>query len=214
MRKPFFEKLRSILFPRGLVCISCGEEAVTDGIGFCENCAMKLEPFNSAPPLESVDGYCASFVYNEASSGPVKRLKYNNARYLSRNLAETIRLPGEWEIDRVAPVPLHYKREGKRGYNQCLLVAKHLCRRTGLALGDGLLIKVKDTAQQARLSEAGRKRNLKNAFSASDEVKGLKILLLDDVRTSGATLTECAKTLKKAGAEKVYAYTICFAKPR
>jgi ComF family protein len=214
MSKGFFDNLKRILFPRGLVCISCGAEAVTDEYGFCSSCAAELEPFNSAPPLDSVDGYSASFIYGEASSAAVKRLKYNGARYIARQLAATVRLPEEWDADCVVPVPLHYKRENKRGYNQSALIAKHLCKMTGLEPRFDILVKTKNTEQQARLSEAGRRRNLKNSFSASSEAAGRRILLLDDVRTTGTTLSECANTLKKAGAEKVYAYTICFAKPK
>ncbi|MCR5808424.1 MAG: ComF family protein, partial [Clostridiales bacterium] len=138
---------------------------------------------------------------------------YNGAKYEAKILARFIDIPSVWKIDAVVPVPLHCKRIKKRGFNQSELIAKHLCENKGLKLDTSLLIRGVDTKQQARMTEAGRKRNVKGAFIADDRCRGASVLLLDDVCTTGATLSECAKELKKHGCEKVYAVTVCFVKP-
>ena len=214
MLKDVFSSIIDALFPSKLKCVSCGREAVTDERGLCVDCVMGLEGFISAPPLDNIKDYTAAYIYNEVTSRPVKRLKYNGSKYLSEFLADSISLPEDWNIDAVVPVPLYYKREFKRGFNQSELIAKRLCKRTGLPFKPELLIKRKDTKQQAKLSEAGRRRNLKAAFIADASCKGMNLLIVDDVRTTGATLSECAKELKRLGANDIYAATVCFAKPR
>ena len=201
------------LFPPRGACFSCGREAVLLEDGLCEDCHSGIETFNSAPTLDSVDGYSAAFVYNDVSGRMVKKLKYGGKKYVAKQLASFVSIPDSWHIDAVVPVPLHRKRVWKRGFNQSELIAKHICSANGLDLEPSLLKRVRDTAQQTRMTEAGRKRNVRNAFSADERVKGLDILLVDDVRTTGATLSECASTLKKKGCGKVFAVTVCFAKP-
>lgn len=211
--KNLLNSIRDAIFPEGLKCVSCGREAVIQDNGFCIDCLMGIETFNSAPPLEGIKAYTAAYIYNDVSSRAVKKLKYNGAKYEAKYLAGAIDIPEDWHIDAVVPVPLYYRREWKRGFNQSLLIAKALCAGKGLKLDPSLLIRSKDTKQQARLTEAGRKRNLKSAFIADDNCRGIDILLIDDVRTTGATLSECAKELKRKGANEVYAATVCFAKP-
>lgn len=199
------------LFPKNVSCVSCGREAVTDKDGFCEDCRAGLELFNAAEPPKHTDGYVSAYVYNDVSSRMIKRLKYSGARYLAEPLADAIKIPSEWRFDAVIPVPLYYRRENKRGYNQSELIAKRLCVRIGAVLDKDLLIRTRDTGQQTRLTEAGRKRNVKGAFAADESVKGKSFLIIDDVRTTGATLSECAAELKRFGAERVYTATVCCA---
>lgn len=204
------EALLDVLYPKRLACACCGREAAVNEDSLCEDCASGLERFNSAPALAGVEGYTSGLVYNDVSGGMVKQLKYAGRLYLAPVLAEYIDLPKSWKIDAVIPVPLHRSRLRQRGYNQSELIAKALCKRCGLALEPGLLARVSDTASQAGLSGAARKRNLRNAFSADEGCKGLSVLLIDDVRTTGATLAECAAELKRAGCSKVYAATVCY----
>lgn len=199
------------LFPENAVCISCGRETAADSDGFCADCRSGLEVFNAAEPPKHVDGYAAAYVYNDVSSRMIKRLKYNNARYLAKPLADALSIPEGWTFDAVVPVPLYYRRERKRGFNQSEIIAKRLSERIGVELDAGLLIRTRNTGQQTRLTEAGRKRNVKGAFASDDSAAGKSLLLVDDVRTTGATLSECAAELKKHGASKVYAITVCCA---
>lgn len=207
----FAQRLLSILFPEKLVCLSCGREAAVNEEGFCAECAMGLEVFNSAPPLEGTDGFTAAYIYNDVSGRAVRRLKYNGRKFLAKPLSEKLSIPGEWHIDAVVPVPLHYKRERERGFNQSGLIARHLAQRLGTRFAPELLTRVKHTARQTDLTVAGRRRNVKDAFEADRACAGLSVLLIDDVRTTGSTLSACAEALKRKGCEKVYAAAVCFA---
>ena len=206
--------LLDTLFPERVACISCGREAVVDEGCLCADCREGIELFVSAPPPGHTDGYFAAYLYNDVSARMVKRLKYNGALWVAGPLADALRVPDDWEIDIVVPVPLHYRRQLKRGFNQSELIARLLCEREDLKLAAGALIKNRSTESQARLSDAGRKRNLKWAFTADDSVRGKRILLIDDVRTTGSTISACAEELKKHGAEKVFALTVCCARRR
>ena len=111
-------------------------------------------------------------------------------------------------VDAVVPVPLHPKKQRARGYNQSLLLAQHFCKQTGLALGPDWVKRHKDTLPQAQLNRRERLENMSGAFVALPLVKGKRILLIDDVATTGATLEGCAVALKQAGAKQVMAFTL------
>jgi ComF family protein len=117
--------------------------------------------------------------------------------------------------DVVVPVPLHPKRLRERGFNQSGLLAKEFSRRHGLPVSFDLLIRKKWTEPQTRLNRKERLENVKGAFGLRDAsaVPGRRILLIDDVFTTGTTLSECARTLKKGGASEVYVLTVTRALP-
>ena len=106
-------------------------------------------------------------------------------------------------------MPSARKRLAQRGYDVPLLLARHLARAAGMPLCAGLLQKVRETPPQAQLSGEERRRNLKGAFRAHTPgaVRSRAFLLVDDVFTTGSTMEECARALKKAGAARVYALT-------
>ena len=103
---------------------------------------------------------------------------------------------------------VHEKEEKERGYNQSELLAKEVGLRTGLSVFDNLK-KVKETDRQKKLTAKERRENLKGVFDVvrADEIKGKNVLVIDDVYTTGATINECARVLKRAGARKVYSIT-------
>jgi ComF family protein len=106
--------------------------------------------------------------------------------------------------DLILPVPLFWLKQLQRGYNQSQLLVQAIHRECGIPVGD-LLIRRKNTKTQTRLSETRRKENVRDAFRIkNDGVAAKKILLVDDVMTTGATIRECARILKAAGAERVY----------
>jgi len=109
----------------------------------------------------------------------------------------------------MVPVPVSPGRLAERGYNQSLLLAKELGKITGMAVLENILIKTRETAQQAKLNRAARENNLLDSFCLPfpQRVKRAHVLLIDDVATTGATLEACARTLKKAGALRVAALT-------
>jgi len=108
------------------------------------------------------------------------------------------------QIDSVVPVPLHAQRLAERGYNQSALLAGAFARRMDLKMAEGWLIRSRQTRSQVGLSALDRRRNVANAFTAAAVVQGKRLLLVDDVFTTGATLTACAQTLRRAGAAAVY----------
>lgn len=112
--------------------------------------------------------------------------------------------------DWVVPVPLHPFRVWWRGFNQSELLARPISEKLGIRYGNGLLRRVRNDPKQVGLSGRRRWENVRGAFAASNPavVKGKTILLVDDVMTTGATLSECARVLKRAGAEKVYGLTL------
>lgn len=123
--------------------------------------------------------------------------------------------PSSPSADVIAPVPLSPERLRHREYNQSLLLAAHLSRSMNLPLSYGNLIRVKDTEAQTTLTRAARLRNLRRAFHVvrPEQFEGRRVFLVDDVMTTGTTLNECAKTLRKAGAGDVYALALARAVP-
>ncbi len=108
-----------------------------------------------------------------------------------------------------AAVPLHRRRLARRGFNQSLFLAKHAALSLDIPLNLDGLIRIRYTRPQVELSSAEREENVKGAFGVEgQEFEGRRVLLVDDVYTTGATVRECAKVLKKAGAEKVYVLTV------
>ena len=110
----------------------------------------------------------------------------------------------------LVPVPLHRARFKERGFNQSEEIAKELSESLNLAFYNDVLIKIKPTLAQVGLSSEQRKENIKGTFicQKADRIKGEKILLVDDVYTTGATMEECAEILKKAGASQVWGIAI------
>ncbi len=109
----------------------------------------------------------------------------------------------------LVPIPLHWHKENIRGFNQSVLFGKALAKKTGLSLKEDTLIKRKPTVSQTTLGSKERKENVRGIFKLKKPVRGLSIVLVDDVWTTGATMTEAAGVLKKAGAKNIWGLTIC-----
>lgn len=109
----------------------------------------------------------------------------------------------------LVPLPLHKKRERTRGFNQAELIARHFGRRIGLGVNTDILRKMKPTVPQVELLSHERKENVKDAFSVfyPEKIREKTVILIDDVKTTGATIEEAARMLKKAGARRIWAVT-------
>ena len=115
-----------------------------------------------------------------------------------------------WQPDALIPVPLHKSRMRKRGFNQAALVAERMGERLGIPVEEKLLIRVKKTNPQKELNDSARRENLKNAFQlCGNDVKLKRVVLIDDIYTTGSTLDAAAAALLAAGVEKVYFLSIC-----
>jgi ComF family protein len=127
-------------------------------------------------------------------------------RPLARVLGElTARaIPREHRFDLIVPMPLHWRKRWSRGYNQSELLAKEIARRWGVPVAN-IVQRVKATAPQAGLSNSKRRLNVRAAFRIrkGSNIKGLRVLLIDDVVTTGSTASACASVLKRAGASHV-----------
>ena len=154
-------------------------------------------------------------IYNQALSEAVLLLKYEQvtamADWFGARLAEMIAAGGpEWRADVVVPVPLHRDRRRERGYNQAELIARPVARQLKLPLESKLLIRVKPRPPQLVLSRSEHWASVRGAYATRDGMKidKLRILMVDDVLTTGATLDACSRALKKAGASAVVGLTV------
>ena len=199
------------IYPNNVVCAVCGSEAHTDNHGLCDECASLIKTAGIVGCTEYIDSIYCAIHYTKHIAAAVHNYKYNDARYLSKFFASLIELPEEWHPDAVVPIPLHPKKLCKRGYNQSELIARELCERYGLVLDESLVIRKKNTKSQRELDKTQRVENMKGAFSAAKAATGKRILILDDVYTTGSTMNECAKVLKANGALAVYGTAVCLA---
>ena len=208
-----------LVFP--LSCLGCKRE----GAVICENCAAGLKRLEKpycercAQPgssrycgwcLESplvVDTIRAPFIFEGPVREGVHRLKYRGQRAVAASLA---RLMAEYAarsavtVDLATPVPMHPSRLRKRGYNHSYLLAQQLGKILGLPVEERLLSRVKDSPPQVEArSREERQSNVAGSFRCQRSVDGLTVLLVDDVATTGSTLSECAAALKSGGAKSV-----------
>jgi ComF family protein len=189
------------------LCTLCG--IPFSGAGGDHRCGTCL----SHPP--HFDSAGARFLYEGPLRDLIHSFKYNRLVHLRRPLAllalEGISAFGpDWEPHVIVPVPLHRSRLRQRGFNQAILLGRVLSRRLSLPLLPDALVRTRRTEPQIELSAAERRLNVKGAFSVSKPglIAGKRVLLLDDVMTTGSTMDECARELKKAGAIAVFAVTI------
>jgi ComF family protein len=207
---------------REYLCDDCGGKLSRIVAPFCQTCS---EPFSGA-----IDGYftCANCAHRTLefqsavaayrSRGIVRRVvhdfKYGRQVYLRHLVGAWLNTAFEDErlrgvsFDLLVPVPLHPARERERGFNQAALLAEIVGKSRGLACRP-VLERTRYTTTQTAFDRAERMENLHNAFRLRKkmDVRELRVLLIDDVLTTGATLSECARVLKKAGASVVYAAT-------
>ena len=190
-------------------CRLCGDpvHGRIDRVYDCSTCRRRRPPFVMAR---------SALRYREPANRLVHGFKYGAMTCLAADLAVYLRacVSTHWQdlaIDAVTYVPLHATRERERGYNQAALLARDLAASLdGLPLLRRALVRVRPTSTQTNLSAAQRRANVHNAFRARnpDWLAGRRILLVDDVMTTGATVTECSRVLKEAGAVEVSVVTV------
>jgi len=150
-----------------------------------------------------LDGAFVIVHYNKLAKQIMKDIKYNLFFSIAEDVAEMMKQKFDKidiKADLIVPIPLHKKRLWKRGFNQAELLSKRISLKP-----DKVLVRAKNTITQVGLDKKQRLVNLKEAFVVNRDVKGKKILLVDDVMTTGTTFEECAMVLKASGAEAVYA---------
>lgn len=176
---------------------------------FCPNCLYKIEKYphileNPSPSLRRVYFACD---YTEIISKLVHCYKYKYIPEISQPLAKIMSyaLPSDEKFDCLVFVPLHKKKELLRSFNQTYLLAKYISKITNIPIIKGTLQRKKKTEIQAQLNKKQRLENVKNAFICANKnaVKNKRLLLIDDIYTTGSTLEACAKCLKQAGAKHI-----------
>ncbi len=146
-------------------------------------------------------------LYESSLRHAIHQFKFNGKVGLDRSLGMLLEraISSELRFDLVVPVPLQKKRLQQRSYNQALLLAREVARIRKLPLNNNLLVKVHETESQQGLSAGERVKNLCGAFQLQGKLSGQKILLIDDVMTTGATIATCSQVLIEGGAAEVYA---------
>lgn len=205
----FFALAGGLLAPER--CAAC-DEHVRAGRVFCSDCAA------TTLSVASQDESCAgAFLYGGAIARSITRFKYEGRSDLARPLSALLRrvapLVREARIEVVIPVPLHPLRLAERGYNQAALLAGPLAQDLGASFAPLGLRRTRDTAQQATLARAERLTNVEGVFAVRDRraIEGRRVLLVDDVRTTGATLRECKRVIATSGARHVAAVVLAIA---
>ena len=218
----FFNTILDIIFPTK--CLSCGQT----GTDLCLTCLLE------SPPAENENANWIFSIYNYHHP-PIKKalqlFKYKNKKRLANIFAEVVYEKILEELSELSvmenfreplliPIPLSPKRYHERGYNQAQLICEELVKINNLRkmidwrLENNILIKPKETEHQARIKDRNiRLKNIIDSFAiknteSANLIKNKNIILIDDVTTTGATLTEARKILKQAGARKVIAFTV------
>ncbi len=184
------------------LCVKCGRPLTLEQR--CSNCYnWQME----------IDGIRSPFRFEGIVRQAIHKFKYNNFKALGLTLSHL--LAGYLEArplpkEVLVPVPLHSHRLRERGYNQSSLLAQELGKLTAIPVVEGSLVRFKDTPSQARSATAeSRRSNVAEAFACRDQrLQGERVLLIDDVCTTGATLNSCAIALKRVGATSVWGLTL------
>ena len=187
-------------------CKKCGKQLENEQQEYCGDCGRKVHYFAQGK---------AVFSYRAGMKLSMYRFKYSNKReYADFFAEEAVKQYGTWMerrgIEVIVPVPMYAAKRRSRGYNQAEVFAKALGREIAVPVEKNLVKRVKNTIPQKSLNDRQRKDNLKGAFQVrTNIVKYSKILLVDDIYTTGATVDAITAVLKKAGAKEVYFLSIC-----
>jgi len=205
-------------------CLLCGAESGPELL--CAACIGELPALpESCPqcalpsPAAAVCGSCinrsphfdatlALWRYEFPCDGLVQALKYGAQLALAGFFARSLASRPLPEVDVVLPMPLHAKRLAERGFNQALEIARGLARYRGTPIEPRGVLRVKNTPPQTELPYEDRAKNVRGAFRCELDLSGASVAVLDDVMTTGATLNELARVLKRAGARRVENFVI------
>ncbi len=224
----------NILYPRRCpLCLDILEDERRQACPACERAARPIQGprcFMCSAPVVDGEEYCGAcrkhphvfdaqvsvFAYSDMWKASLERYKFHGAREfapfyarcMARNAWPYIR---RWQPDLMLPIPLHKKKERERGFNQSALLCREMSGLLEIPFKEGCLVKTRATRAQKKLDARERRENLKGAFSVTERLDGGRILLIDDVFTTGSTLDAAAACLKENGASAVFALTLCMA---
>lgn len=212
------KSLNELFFPMNNTCLMCKERNTEVHNFICKTCYNNLEIVHARISIDSpyIEKLYYSLVYNRFIRDIIRHYKFNGRNYLYRPLGQIILstyYKMNIEIDRVAFVPMHRKKEALRGYNQAELLAKYISKKLDKPLIKDL-IKIKSTGEQSHSNKLERIENLRNSFKIKNKrsINGLRILLIDDIITTGGTMNECSRVLNQAEAKEVIGLAITSSK--
>ena len=217
----YIKSIHNLLFPTNNLCYLCKEttELINDYI--CDDCFSRLEIIHREIKLDAPfinTGYY-TLIYNRYMRKIIGDYKFNGKSYLYKPLAELmLRTIKEKKIiesvDLILYMPAHRRKEAKRGYNQSELLATYIGKQLNIEVSHNNLIKIRHTKDQNKLDRIERLNNLSNSFKvkSKEEIRDKRILLIDDIITTGTTMSECSKELIKNEARVVYGLALTSSK--
>jgi competence protein ComFC len=211
-------------YPKNLVCRTCWDSLNILPHPFCPICRSFLDRemrrCPKCPQFSSLSLNRSLGVFDPYYQVLIHHFKYNRkfsiGKNLGRRLGEILKKEEFSKgFDYIIPVPLYPSRKRERGYNQSRILAEEVSKTISVPLAEKVLIRKKKTKDQTHLSPEERERNVKGAFvvRANLTLQGKKVILVDDVITTGSTLKECARVLKEAGAREVVGVTLVVVNP-
>ena len=189
-------------------CVKCGK-VLDDDREYCADCMKTEHVYDQAVSL---------YEYSDGIKQSIYRFKYHNKQEYADIYAKEIAqrcgiVINAWNPDVMIPVPIHASKLKKRGYNQAELIANSLSEIMGIPVDNDCIVRVKKTIPMKELNNIERIKNLQNAFQINHNgIRYSKVLIVDDIYTTGATIDACAKCLKECGVDKVYAVSLCIGK--
>ena len=239
--KELLETFLDFIYPRNINCIICDEDIdkteaysmcaiCRDTVKFitsryCEKCGKPLEPLylpQQCPDCITTKHYFdrgfSCVEYDDTIKKLIYDLKYYKKRYLAypmaQVMAERLNQHALGKIDMIVPVPLHRKKEAERGFNQSLLIAKYIGDLLRVPVNHKGIVRKKETISLNKLTKDERRENLKDAFQLMDKeiFRHKKILLVDDIYTTGSTIDACSKELRKGNPKEIFFITFATGK--
>jgi ComF family protein len=202
--------------PDSRFCRDCFSQVITIAKPICEICGAPIQPNEKCPECEDHPPRFDRLRSWSVFSGPLREalhsLKYKSNLGIAEILAQpliSILNEEKWDFDVVIPIPLGKSHLRQRGYNQAQAIARPISLAMNRVLLSNAVTRVKETSSQINLTPVQRYANLQDAFLANPaKLNGRKVLLVDDVATTGATLNSCAEALRAVGVSKVYCITV------
>lgn len=210
-------EIKDIVYPNN--CVICNEYVEDSHNCICKRCFSKFKPtwledwIDKLRFSDGIDEIYSAWYALGAINDIIHNIKYHNqprlGEELGRRIVNEIPIDELDKIDLITAVPLNVVRNRGRGYNQSEWICKGLAKAWNVPYQFNLLKRVKHTDTQTDLSASERKQNMKNAFTTTNKIDSLSIAIIDDVITTGATLSACAVVLKNSGASKITGISCC-----
>jgi ComF family protein len=190
-------------------CMKCGKQLTKEEHEYCMDCKKIRHFYTRGTAVFAYTAGIKKSIYNFKYHGKCEYASF----YGEQAYKKCGSLVNTWNVDVLIPVPLHTKKQRKRGYNQAELIAVEFGRHMDIPVDPTLLIRSENTTPMKELNDTERRKNVKKAFNIrKNVVRYKKVLIVDDIYTTGATIDECARVLLEHGAEEVYFLCLCIGK--